>query len=121
MCSFDTLIYCNIISTITLANTSTNSHNNHFFFVVKNKSLGFWPQGAEDGVCSFSESLDNLSSPKRLEGMLSSWAKLPTCSPVQMGSQNGLQSQYSPLAGNLKQAKVLTTKLAGQTGSALNG
>lgn len=82
--------------------------------------LVFGLKGLQMGSVA-SQSLANLSSPKRPEGMLSSWAKLPTRSPVQVGSQNGLQSQYSPLAGNLKQAEVLTTKLAGQTGSALNG
>ena len=32
---FNTLIYCKIITTIVLANTSIMSHNYHFFFVVR--------------------------------------------------------------------------------------
>ena len=48
VCGFDTLTYCNMITTIMLANTSIMSHNYHFFFVVRifkifslNKFQGF--------------------------------------------------------------------------------
>lgn len=33
MCLFDTCIYCNMITTMVLANTSIASHNYHFFFL----------------------------------------------------------------------------------------
>lgn len=45
---FDTFIYCNMIATIVLANTSVISHKYHFFFVVqiiKIESLRFLLSG----------------------------------------------------------------------------